>query len=190
MTQPSYSEDVIKLMVEGKLSPEAIHEIITSPKDLDRFEKCLSVFQKRVSWTDKILLRIGEHLFIVQKEDGSRVTKCECGMEFGDYRVDWKLNALIYVRNSAELLEELWPWPISVNPEWSEIREYYCPNCATQLWVEGLPPGYPIIHAFLPDIDTFYREWLGKPLKQSVEFIDKTPELLHKWKEELDDSSD
>lgn len=189
MTEQFYSEDVIKSMVEGKLSPEAIREMITSPKDLDRFEKYVSVLQKRVSWADRILLRVGEHLFIVQKADGSRITKCECGFEFGDYRADWKLNALIYVRNTNELLEELWPWPITVNPDWCEIREYYCPNCCTQLWVEGLPPGYPIIQEFLPDIDTFYRDWLGKPLEHPAEFTDKTPDLLREWKKDIEDSS-
>jgi acetone carboxylase gamma subunit len=25
-------------------------------------------------------------------------------------------------------------------------------------------PGYPIVFDFLPDLETFYREWLGKDL--------------------------
>jgi acetone carboxylase gamma subunit len=34
----------------------------------------------------------------------------------------------------------------------------------TQLEVEAVPPGYPVVFDFLPDIDTFYEKWLGKPV--------------------------
>jgi acetone carboxylase gamma subunit len=30
--------------------------------------------------------------------------------------------------------------------------------------VEAAAPGYPIVHDFQPDLEGFYREWLGKPL--------------------------
>ncbi|MHB8896892.1 MAG: acetone carboxylase subunit gamma, partial [Candidatus Geothermincolia bacterium] len=36
--------------------------------------------------------------------------------------------------------------------------------CVTQLEVEAVPPGYPVIFDFQPDLDTFYREWLGKEI--------------------------
>jgi len=31
-----------------------------------------------------------------------------------------------------------------------------------KLSVEAVPPGYPTVFNFLPDIDTFYEKWLGK----------------------------
>ena len=37
-----------------------------------------------------------------------------------------------------------------------ELREYYCPGCLRQLEVEALPPGYPVVHEFLPDVEGFY----------------------------------
>ncbi|MBY9015712.1 MAG: acetone carboxylase subunit gamma, partial [Candidatus Lokiarchaeota archaeon] len=43
-----------------------------------------------------------------------------------------------------------------------ELREFFCPNCFTLLDVEAVPPGYPIIFNFLPDIDAFYEKWLGR----------------------------
>mgnify|MGYP002682410731 FL=1 len=49
-------------------------------------------------------------------------------------------------------------------PDWMELREYYCPSCARQLEVEGLPPGYPVVHEFLPDIAGFYDAWLNREL--------------------------
>jgi hypothetical protein len=55
---------------------------------------------------------------------------------------------------------------ISASPivrELGELREYCCPSCARQLETEAVPPGYPIVHEFLPDIGGFYRGWLGRP---------------------------
>jgi acetone carboxylase gamma subunit len=50
------------------------------------------------------------------------------------------------------------------DPRWSQIREYLCPGCMTQLEVEAVPPGYPVVHDFVPDIDGFYQEWLRRPV--------------------------
>lgn len=45
------------------------------------------------------------------------------------------------------------------------LRECYDPeNCAlVEVEVEAVPPGYPMVRDFKPDIDTFYTEWLGRP---------------------------
>ncbi|RLI82251.1 acetone carboxylase subunit gamma [Archaeoglobales archaeon] len=173
------SKDVLKSLIEGKLPWPDVKEITSAPiKDSDRFDKYIEILQERVPWEDRILLPIGPHLFIVEKENGERVVKCECGHEFGDYRVNWKLKALIYVRDDEEKLEEIYPGVWKPDPEIWEIREFYCPSCGTQLEVESVPKGYPIIFDFLPDIDSFYSEWLGKPLRTSVEFKDKTYEFI------------
>jgi len=52
------------------------------------------------------------------------------------------------------------------DPEWCELREFYCPSCARQLDVEVSTPGYPVVHDFLPDIEGFYRGWLGKEVPE------------------------
>jgi hypothetical protein len=52
--------------------------------------------------------------------------------------------------------------------KWQVYREYYCPVCATQHDVEAPTPWYPVVHDFEPDIDTFYKEWLGRRLKPIV----------------------
>ncbi len=41
------------------------------------------------------------------------------------------------------------------------MREFYCPSGARLLEVDAAVPGYPVLHDFLPDIDGFYRHWLG-----------------------------
>jgi acetone carboxylase gamma subunit len=43
----------------------------------------------------------------------------------------------------------------------NHLREFFCPGCKTLLEVDAAPPGYPISHDFLPDLEGFYREWLG-----------------------------
>jgi acetone carboxylase gamma subunit len=50
------------------------------------------------------------------------------------------------------------------DPEWNELREYYDPVTFTLLDVESVPPGYPVVHDFLPDLEAFYSQWLGRPL--------------------------
>ena len=50
------------------------------------------------------------------------------------------------------------------DPSWIQVREYVCPGCGTQLEVEAVPRGCPPDFDFLPDLDTFYEDWLGRPV--------------------------
>ena len=173
------SKETLKVLIEGGLPWPDVKEIMSATvKDSDRFGKYIEILQERVPWDDKILLPIGLHLFIVEKGDGERVVKCECDYEFGDYRVNWKLRALIYVRDNEEKLDEIYPGLWKPSPEIWEIREFYCPKCGRQLEVESVPHGYPLIFDFLPDLDAFYSKWLGKPLKTSGQLEDKTPQFI------------
>jgi acetone carboxylase, gamma subunit len=162
----SYPKDVIRDLVEGKLPWQSTKPIMSEFKDEARFETVLAILQERVPWTEKILLPIGEHLSIVQKEDAarSRVVKCDCGHEFGPYTENWKLSARIHVRATRESLDAIYPGARKCDPEWMELREFYCPGCFTQLEVEAAAPGYPILFDFEPDLEGFYRDWLKKPL--------------------------
>lgn len=181
------SKERIKLLVEGKLPYAEVKKIVKMHlKDKDRFWKYLEVLQERVPWKDKILLRISEHLYIVLKDDGRRVVKCDCGQEFGDYRANWKLDCRIRVRTTVEELAEIFPTPCRLNPEVVEAREFYCPGCLAQLAVEVVPRGYPVQFEFLPDLDAFYRQWLGKPLldERPDWFQDRTPSLTSRWAQE------
>ena len=94
--------------------------------------------------------------------DGSLVTRCDCGHDFCPPDEDWKMHAVVNVRDSVEALREVFPQMSHADPEWMELREFCCPSCARQLEVECSPPGYPVVHEFLPDIEGFYRGWLGR----------------------------
>ena len=176
----SYSKEDLKDLYDGILPWEKTFEIMSKPKDDDRFDKYIAILQERVSYSEKILMPLGDHLNVVDKA-GERIVKCDCGQEFGDWRQNWKLNALIFCRDDKAKLEEIYPGIKCPDPDVCEVREFYCPNCGNLLKVEAVPVGYPIIFDALPDIDSFYREWLGRPLPEEKEFKDLTCEVVKEW---------
>lgn len=159
-----YDLSTLEQLIDGKLPWNEVKGIMSSFKDPDRFDKVVRILQGRVPWEDRILLPLSPHLYIVEKEDGSRVVKCNCGYEFGDYQENWKMQALVYVRDTEEQMQEVYPPLMHSDPEMVTLREYFCPGCKTQLEVEAVPPGYPVIFDFEPDLETFYHEWLGRDL--------------------------
>jgi len=177
---PEYDIAELERLVDGKLPWPRVQEIMKDAKDSDRFDKWVAILQGRVSWGEPILLPLTPSLFIVQK-GSERIVKCRCGQEFGDYRVNWKLSVSIYVRESNEALQEIYHGREQPDPSWVQVREYYCPGCGSQLEVEAVPRGTPPDFEFLPDLDTFYREWLGRPLPDEQEFVDKTPDVVREW---------
>ena len=170
----------IERLVDGKLPWPRVQEIMKAAKDTGRFQMWVTILQKRVPWQERILLPLTPSLFIVEK-GSDRVVKCRCGHEFGDYRVNWKLSALIYVRDTAEKLREVYRGWDQPDPAWLQVREYYCPGCGAQLEVEAVPRGCPADFEFLPDLDTFYADWLGAPLSGRQEFADKTLDVIREW---------
>ena len=159
-----YDKKTIADLLDGKLGWSELHEMMSSYKDPDRFDKYLEVLQERSPWPERILLPLGPHLFIVKKANGDIVTKSTSGFEFGDYRENWKLKARIFVRETDEKYEEIYPKLSHAHPDWMELREFYDPLDGRLLYVEAVPPGYPIVHNFEPDLEGFYRQWLGRPL--------------------------
>lgn len=148
--EAGWPKDVLKDLVEGKLDAETLLAMQQAPKEGRRFYDILAIEQERVPWDDKILVAIGEGLYVVENARG-RVVKHICGQEFGDYRINWKLSALIYERDNLEKLQELYPGPRACNPDWMILREFICPKCGSLLETEAVPPAYPIVFNFLPD---------------------------------------
>lgn len=170
----------IEKLIDGVLPWPATQDMLKSSKDTDRFDKYVEIMQERVSFSEPILLPLTPMLFIVAK-DGERVVQCRCGHEFGDYRVNWKLSALIHVRDDEASISEVYRGREMPDPKWVQIREYLCGGCGSQLEVEAVPRGCPPDFEFLPDLDTFYRDWLGRPLPDRVEFEDRTLERIDEW---------
>jgi acetone carboxylase, gamma subunit len=163
-----YTTKQISELVDGKLDWDTVHRMLSMPKDADRFVKFIQVLQAKAKWNDRILLPLGPHLFIVQNSKKQWVTKCDCGHEYGDYRENWKLNALIYIRDTEEKMNEVYPTLMAPDTAWQVYREYCCPSCGVLHDIEAPTPWYPVIHDFEPDIEAFYGDWLGLPIPEKA----------------------
>jgi N-methylhydantoinase B/acetone carboxylase alpha subunit len=158
-------EQMLASLLEERLTRREVKDIQSGYKDADRFEKWLAVLQRGVPYEDPIVMPAGEGLNIVRRDgDGALVHRCDCGHDLGPHDRNWKLHALVHVRETEEEMLEVYPRMGGPDPRLQQLREYLCPSCARQLEVEALPPGYPIVHDFLPDIEGFYRGWLGREL--------------------------
>ncbi len=167
-------------MLDGRMPVEELVQVIVAEKDQESFDALIEHFRRRAEWQEPILLPLTDHLVIAAR-DGRAVVRCTCGQEFEDYRVNWKVRARVFVRETAEQFQEIFPPGMHPEPGWQEIREYYCPGCLSLLQVETVPPGYPPVFEFLPDIQVFYRDWLGRKLPvQEHEFRDLTEEYLRR----------
>ncbi len=163
--EPAVTTETLEALIDGTLPAGQIRQMQSGRKDIERFALNLALVQRRWPFPeDRVLLPIAPHLAIVELPDGRRVTRSDSGFIFGDYRENWKMNAQITVRRSVEQLLEIYPEKMHPNPAWNELREYYDPVSFTLLDVESVPPGYPVVHDFLPDLDGFYSDWLGEPL--------------------------
>ncbi|NVM31825.1 MAG: acetone carboxylase subunit gamma [Candidatus Helarchaeota archaeon] len=151
----TYDKETISDLIDGNLKWKKVKEIISSEKDADRFEKVVEILQERLGWKEKIVLPLSEHLYIVEKNK-KYIIKCDCGYEFCDYRENFKTKCKVILRDSVELMEEIYPPYMHSDPELMELREYCCPGCFTLLEIEAVPPGYPVIFNFLPDLESLY----------------------------------
>ena len=69
------------------------------------------------------------------------------------------------VRDNDALYREVYPEPGHPDGNWQELREFYCPISGRLLETEAVPPGYPVMHEYLPDIEGFYKGWLGREIR-------------------------
>lgn len=181
------SKDLIRQLVEGTIDDDNAERLQKLPrKDKDRFFTYIEVLQERMAWPERILLRLGDKLYIVSNGRGQRVVKCECGHEFGDYRENWKLKCRIRTRTTLESMSQVFdPAPAVPEPGWQEVREFFCPACASQHAVEVVAPGYPIVFEMLPDLDKFYRDYLGRPLEDEAGdwYEDHSAKVTASWRQ-------
>ena len=155
-------EETLGALLDEKLSRREVKAMQSAYKDADRFDKWIAALQQRVPYSERIVLPMGEGLNAVRDAAGALVTRCDCGHDFCQPEDNWKMHAVMNVRDTVDAMREVFPKMSHADPEWMELREFFCPACARQLEVECSPPGYPVVHEFLPDIEGFYRGWLGR----------------------------
>ncbi|MCS0502072.1 acetone carboxylase subunit gamma [Ancylobacter mangrovi] len=78
-----------------------------------------------------------------------------CDHDLGPARASYKEGCLVADRDPREVHEPVveGEYTFAPDPEWCRLVEFYCPNCATLIEVEYLPPGHPITHDIELDID-------------------------------------
>jgi N-methylhydantoinase B/acetone carboxylase alpha subunit len=150
-------------LLDEKLSRRAVHDIQSGQKDPGRFDLWVAVLQDRVAYDDPIVLPFGEGLNIVRRRsDGELVIRTDAGADLCRWDENWKMHARVFVRDTDELFREIYPELAHPDGRWMELREFYCPVSGRLLETEAVPPGYPVVHEYLPDVEGFYRGWLGR----------------------------
>lgn len=90
-----------------------------------------------------------------------------CDHEIAHARSNYKEGLLVYNRDPREIHKpiinpDLYEFTFSPDPNWCQILEYYCPECATMVEVEYLPPGHPPIRDMEFDIDALKERYLKR----------------------------
>ena len=67
------------------------------------------MLQDRVPYDDPIVLPMGEGLNIVRASDGELAIRCDCGHDFCHPTRNWKMEAVVHVRDTEESLLEIFP---------------------------------------------------------------------------------
>ena len=128
----AYTRTKIADLIDGTIDDDTLHQMLSTPKDPERFATYVEILQERMPWGDRIVLPLGPKLYIVQlKTSKEWKIRCECGHDFCGWRENWKLHAHIHVRDSAAKMEEIYPKLMTPSTDWQVLREYYCPHCAT-----------------------------------------------------------
>lgn len=159
------TKETLADLLDEKLSRRAVKDIQSGIKDPDRFDKWLELLQERVDYDDPIVLPYGEGMHVVRRRsDGELVIRTDAGADLCRWDENWKMHVPIFVRDSDELYQEVYPELGHPDGDWQELREYYCPLSGRLLETEAVPPGYPVMHEYLPDIEGFYEGWLKREI--------------------------
>jgi N-methylhydantoinase B/acetone carboxylase alpha subunit len=158
------TEETLGDLLDEKLSRRAVKDIQSSIKDPDRFDKWVSLLQSRVDYDDPIVLPYGEGMNVVRTPDGDLMIRTDAGADLCRSDQNWKLHVPMFVRDTDALFREVYPELGHPDGNWQELREFYCPISGRLLETEAVPPGYPVMHEYLPDIEGFYSGWLGREL--------------------------
>jgi N-methylhydantoinase B/oxoprolinase/acetone carboxylase alpha subunit/acetone carboxylase gamma subunit len=157
------TKELLADLLDEKLSRRTVRDIQSGMKDPHRFDLWLELLQERVPYGDPIVLPFGEGLNIVRRRgDRELVIRTDAGADLCRWNENWKMHALVFVRDTDDLYEEIYPRLAYPEGAWMELREYYCPLSGHLLETEAVPPGYPVLHEYLPDLEGFYRGWLGR----------------------------
>ena len=107
-----------------------------------------------------MLIRVTEYLDI---DIAARRWHCHrCARDLAPAEASYKTGCLVRERDPREIHFPLGPsdeFNFSLDPKWMKIVEFYCPNCATMVEVEYLPPGHPLTWDIQIDVDALREKY-------------------------------
>jgi len=146
-----YLERLVKSREERKLSQFLLDYLEDTRKfcpsfgeELDREKEIVSRGIKSLGpvKAKTKLFALTPYVDVVEDEKGRKVQVCsKCGHGYCETHDNFKLSCLVYER----VPDDYHPGKLSWDKEWCVLREFYCPSCGTQVEVEGVPPGTPIL---------------------------------------------
>ena len=158
------SKEVTRALIRRELGWPDLIKLMREPKSASRFDEMIEAVQEMVDWDEKILLPLGENLFVVAK-NGKAIIKTRAGAELCAWNENWKMKCRLIVRRTKADLKKVFPEEhLSIDPSLVELREWICPKSGMLLDVDCVPPTYPVEIDFTPDLKAFYNDWLGRRL--------------------------
>ena len=133
-------------------------------KDPDRFEKWLSVLQERVAYEDPIVLPVRrgpEHRAAALRRASSSI-RSDAGDDFCRSERELEDARAVFVRDTDERYGRSTRSWATRRATGQQLREYYCPLVRAPARDRGRAARLPGLHEYLPDIEGFYRGWLGR----------------------------
>lgn len=111
-------------------------------------------------------IAITEYLEIDLQNERWHCRRCE--HDIGNARDNYKEGLVIAQRDPREvhrplINEDRYEFTFAPDPEWCRLVEFYCPNCATLMEVEYLPPGHPLTRDIELDIDAMKARHAAAP---------------------------
>ncbi len=158
------SAEVTAALMRRELAWPDLFKLMREPKSDQRFDEMIAAVQAMVPWQEKILLPLGENLFIVAKK-GKAIVKTMGGAELCAWNENWKMKCRVRIRKTTADLNKIFPREhMTIDPDLVELREWICPKSGMLLDVDCVPPTYPVEVDFTPDLEAFYIQWLGRKL--------------------------
>lgn len=158
------NKELTSALINRDLAWPDLFKLMREPKSETRFDESVAALQAQVPWKEKILLPLGENLYIVAK-NGKAIIKTFGGAELCAWNENWKMKCRVIIRkNTADMKKVFAAEHLTIDPKLVEIREWICPKSGMLLDVDCVPPTYPVDIDFTPNLKAFYEGWLGRKL--------------------------
>jgi acetone carboxylase gamma subunit len=85
-----------------------------------------------------------------------------CGHDLGPAHECYKKGCLVRARDPREIHQPLGSdkeFNFSFDPDWMMLLEFYCPQCATLVETEYLPPGHPLTWDIQIDLEALRQKY-------------------------------